>query len=153
MSVKKTLAFSLCAILLSACSMNSDKEADQKTIELVNRAATLIETKGRAAFSELSGKDWYQGEQYVFVLGFRGKILVHPAQPHLVGKVQTELQDADGTLIIKEFIEQLTSRDDAWVEYRWPKPGSEEASDKRSYLKKATAPNEAAFIVGAGYYK
>ena len=40
----------------------------QETEALVNKAAALVDTKGRAAFSELrvKGSEWFHGDTYLF---------------------------------------------------------------------------------------
>ena len=56
-------------------------EVAKQIVALVDRAAALIESKGKDAFPEFKKKDskWYKGKTYVFVDDMNGTALVnHP---------------------------------------------------------------------------
>lgn len=129
------------------------KEAKQ-IVALVNRAAALIERKGKDAFPEFKKKDsnWYKGENYVFVDNMNGTVLVNPPQPEIEGKNLIDMKDAKGKALIREFIETAKTKGSGWVDYWWPKPGEGKPSKKISYIKKAKMPNGEMVIVGAGTY-
>ena len=55
-----------------------------KQIEaLVNKAAALIESKGKAVFPELRKKDteWFSGDTYLFVYDLKSNLLLNAAFP------------------------------------------------------------------------
>ena len=64
------------------------KEAKQ-IVALVEKAATLTESKGKAAFTEFKekGSEWLKGETYIFIADMNGTILIHPAIRNLRQKV------------------------------------------------------------------
>ena len=63
-----------------------------------------------------------------------------------------KMKDANGKLIIQAFIDALKNQDSAWVEYMWPKPGSDKPAKKMSYIRKVKMPKGGTVIVGAGIY-
>ena len=121
---------------------------------LVDKAAALIESKGKDAFPEFKKKDseWYKGETYIFVDAMNGIILMHPTHPELEGKNLTNMKDVNGKLWMQEFIETAKTNGSGWVDYMWFKPGEDQPSKKISYIKKAKMPDGEMVILGAGIY-
>jgi cytochrome c len=128
------------------------KEAKQ-IAALVDKAAALLGSKGKAAFPEFKKKDgeWFKGETYIFVLDMKGTTLLHPANPELETKSTLDLKDATGKAFVREFIE-TAKKGSGWVDYTWPKPGEKKPSKKLTYVKSAKMPSEETVIVGAGIY-
>jgi methyl-accepting chemotaxis protein len=137
---------------LSAAAPKSE-EAKQ-IVALVDRAAALIESKGKDAFPEFKKKDgkWYKGNSYVFVDDMNGTALVNPPSPEIEGKNFIDIKDAKGKMLVREFIETAKTKGSGWVDYWWPKPGDDKPSRKMSYIKKAKMPNGGMVIVGSGIY-
>jgi cytochrome c len=50
---------------------------------LVNKAAVLIDAKGKTAFSEfrVKGSEWFHGDIYLFAYDLKGNVLLNPAFP------------------------------------------------------------------------
>jgi cytochrome c len=72
-----------------AFSVDAPQSKEAKQIAaLVDKAAALIESKGKAAFPEFKKKDgeWFKGEIYIFILDMKGTTLMHPANPELETK-------------------------------------------------------------------
>ncbi len=90
-------------------------------------------------------------DSYVFIKNMQGIELLNPAFPDLEGKNILDLKDADGRMHVREEIEELQTRDELWMEYLWPKPGTDKAVKKISYLRKIEVGGEA-LIVAAGFY-
>src|SRR6266404_6270985 len=129
------------------------KEAKQ-IVALVEKAAALIESKGKSAFPEFKKKDseWLKGETYIFIADMSGTILMHPANPELETKSIIDLKDANGKAFMREFIETAKTKGSGWVDYMWPKPGEKSPSKKLSYVKRTKMPDGEMVIVGAGTY-
>ena len=129
-------------------------EEAKQIVALVDRAAALIESKGKDAFPEFKKKDskWYKGETYVFVDDMNGTVLVNPPTPGIEGKNLIDIKDAKGKAFLREFIETAKTKGSGWVDYWWPKPGEDKPSKKMSYIKKAKMPNGEMVIVGVGIY-
>jgi hypothetical protein len=64
-------------------------EDTRRLVALVEQAATLVEQKGEAAFSEFGrkGSKWFSDPYYLFVYQPDGTCVFHPLQPDWVGKI------------------------------------------------------------------
>jgi methyl-accepting chemotaxis protein len=125
-----------------------------KQIEaLVNKAATVIESKGKAAFPEFrkSGSEWMFGETYLFVYDINLNVLLVAAFPQNEGKNQAGKTDSNGKLYHDEFVKVVQSKGSGWVDYMFPKPGQTQPSQKWSYVKAVTVDGVPG-LVGAGFY-
>lgn len=141
-------------LVSSAFSIDAPQSKEAKQIVvLVDKAAALIESKGKSAFPEFKKKDseWFKGETYIFILDMKGTTLLQPANPELETKNTLDLKDANGKVFVREFIE-TAKKGLGWVDYMWPKPGEKSPSKKVSYVKSAKMPGGEAVVVGAGIY-
>lgn len=78
----------------------------------------------------------YNGSEYFFAFAKDGMTVLHAAKPQLVGKNLWDLQDPDGTYVIRELVEaSLASKEGGYVNYLWAKPGKEEPVGKISYSR------------------
>jgi methyl-accepting chemotaxis protein len=121
---------------------------------LVDKGAALVESKGKDAFGEFrkKGSAWFKGDLYIFIDDFNGKVIVYPPDSKLEGQNIINMKDPNGTPVVATFIEALKTQNSAWVEYLWPKPGSDKPVKKLTYVRKAKAPTGEALIVGSGFY-
>jgi cytochrome c len=121
---------------------------------LVDKGAALVESKGKDAFPEFrkKGSTWFKGDNYLFVDDFNGNVLVNPPDPKIEGENLMKMKDANGKLIIQAFIDAVKTQDSGWVEYMWPKPGSDKPAKKISYIRKVKMPTGETVFVGAGIY-
>ncbi|HSE88438.1 MAG TPA: cache domain-containing protein [Candidatus Binatia bacterium] len=145
----------ICLFCFSAFSADAPQSKEAKQIvALVDKAAALIESKGKTAFPEFKkkGGDWLKGDTYIFILDMNGTTLMHPANPELETKNILDLKDVNEKTFIREFIETAKSKGSGWVEYMWPKPGEKSPAKKLSYIKRAKLPNGEMVLVGAGIY-
>jgi cytochrome c len=110
-----------------------------KQIEmLVNEAAALIESKGKAAFEEFRKKDtqWFSGNTYLFVYDLKSNVLLNAAFPEREGTNTTGQKDANGKLFHHDFIQMAKSpKGSGWVDYMFPKPGQTQPSQKWAYVR------------------
>ncbi len=69
----------------SANSQQSPPNSEKaKQIEaLINKAAAIVDTKGKAALSEFRerGSEWWSGDVYIFAYSPEGTVLLNPAFP------------------------------------------------------------------------
>ena len=119
----------------SAYSQSPPPNSDQaKRIQmLVDRAAELVNTEGKKAFTEFRqrGSEWFSGDTYIFAYAPDGTVVLNPAFPDEIMK--TALTNGAG-----------------WVDYWLPKPGKTEPSQKWSYVKAVKA--EGVAVIGAGFF-
>ena len=137
----------------SAQKSPPDSERAKQIVALVNRAAQLIDSKGKAVFPELGKPDseWRQGDTYVFVDDLQGVQIFSGGFPILNGKDVSKFKDANGKPFFQKFIKTVQSKGSGWVDYMWPKPGQNQPSQKWSYVKAVTIDGTPG-LVGAGFY-
>jgi len=145
----------ICLFVPPAFSADATQSKEAKGIvTLVDKAAALIESKGKPSFSEFKkkGSEWLKGDNYIFIADMNAVTLMHPANPELETKSILDLKDANGKAFMREFVETAKTKGSGWVEYMWPKPGEKTPSRKASYVKRAKLPEGETVIVGAGIY-
>jgi signal transduction histidine kinase len=138
----------------SASSQQSPPNSEKaKQIEaLVNKAAALVATKGKAALSEFRerGSEWWSGDIYVFAYSPEGIVILNPAFPAREGRAYHGELDKKGKAFHDELLKTAQTKGSGWVDYWLPKPGQAEPSQKWSYVKAVKA--EGVALVGAGFY-
>jgi cytochrome c len=148
----------ICASLLlaanSAHSQSSPPSSDQaKRIKiLVDRAAELVNSRGKEAFSEFRrrGSEWFSGDTYIFAYAPDGTVVLNPAFPAREGHSYHGQEDKKGKAFHDEIIKTAQTKGSGWVDYWLPKPGQAEPSQKWSYVKAVTA--EGVAVIGAGFF-
>ena len=165
MAIKRSLGVTLCFLVISALitmalanpvsSQQSPPTSEQtKRIEaMVNKAAALLETQGKAAFSEFRKRDseWWFANTYLFVYDKDMNVLLNPAFPEREGTNVHGDKDVNGKLFHDEFMKVIKSKGSGWVDYMFPKPGQTELSKKWSYVKGVKIGGGLG-LIGAGFY-
>ena len=97
---------------------------------LVNKAVALVETKGKAAFSEFRTRDseWWFGNTYLFAYDKDMNVLLNPAFPEREGTNVHGGKDVNGKLFPDEFMKVVLTNGSGWVDYMFPKPGQTQLS-------------------------
>ncbi len=75
----------------------------------------------------------YGDEGFFFVYDYDGTNLVSPRQTDLINRNWWDLQDSEGTYVVREFIEAARSGS-FYVEHLWPKPTTGEEARMISYV-------------------
>ena len=157
---KKYVIFTILIIIFSAMlvlfylNQTNQTDINERTKTLVKEAAELIEENGEAAFPELREEEtkWFNNDTYVFVWRTDGIRVVYPPDLEGEGQNMSTLIDSTGKQIGRLFIEIALSEDgEGWIDYKWPKPGESEQSNKKTYIKLAIY-GENSFLVGSGFY-
>ncbi len=91
----------------------------------------------------------YSGNEYFWINDMQPKMLMHPIKPELEGQELTDTKDTNGTQLFVSFVKVVTASGAGFVDYMWPKPGSDKPVLKVSYVK-GFAPW--GWIVGSGVY-
>jgi cytochrome c len=109
----------------------------------VNKAAALVDAKGKAVLSEFRQRDseWFSGDLYGFAYAPDGTVLLNPAFPAREGRSYQGEKDKRG---------KTQEKGAGWVAYWLPKPGQTEPSHKWSCVKAVKA--EGVALVGAGFF-
>ena len=125
-----------------------------KRIEaMVEKAAVLLEAKGKAAFSEFRTRDseWWFGNTYLFVYDKDMNVLLNPAFPEREGTNVHGGKDVNGKLFHDEFMKVVQTRGSGWVDYMFPKPGQTQPAQKWSYVKAVNIDGNLG-LIGTGFY-
>jgi len=154
-----TLAGLAISLALPTGAQQNDTTASPKSeqakqiVALVEKAAALIDSKGKSIFPEFRKTDseWRTGDTYLFVNDLKGMVLLNPAFPELEGKDLSGRKDSNGKLFFLEFLKVVQSKGSGWVDYMFPKPGQSQPSQKWSYVKAVNVDGTPAFV-GAGFY-
>ena len=138
-----------------AHSQEAPPQSDQaKRIEdLVNRAAALVNQRGRAAFAQFRKRssDWWSGNTYLFAYDDHLNVLLNPAFPQREGTNPHGEKDANGKMFHDEFLKKVQTSGAGWVDYMFPKPGQRQPSHKWSYVKAFKADGMTG-LIGAGFF-
>nr|WP_321527051.1 cache domain-containing protein [uncultured Cohaesibacter sp.] len=113
------------------------------------KAGEMTEADAKAAAAKAIEFMRYRGSEYFWINDMNSVIVMHAAKPDLVGKDLSDLKDANGVNIFPTFVKTVKAEGSGFVDYMWPKAGSENAVDKLSYVK-AFAPW--GWVVGTGVY-
>jgi methyl-accepting chemotaxis protein len=110
---------------------------------------SLVEAQRRALDTIRSLR--YEGREYFWINDLEPRMVMHPAKPELDGKDLSFYADPTGKRLFLEFVKKVRSEPSAggFVDYRWPKPGSDAPVRKVSYVR-LFAPW--GWIVGSGVY-
>ena len=122
-------------------------------VDQVRDAAELIQSRGEAAFEVIrdESKEFLFRDTYIFVTDESGTEIANPAFPIMEGKNLLDVQDADGKYLVREYIDVARRKGEAWVNYRWLKPGSNEPVEKDAFVKGIQLKDKF-YIVGSGIY-
>ena len=123
----------VCTVLVTMTSVNPanaqksppTSEKAKQVEALVNKAAALIDSRGKAAFSEFRVKDteWFHGDTYLFVYDLQSNVLLNPAFLAREGTKVTGQKDANGKLFHDAMIQMAQTKGSGWVDYMSRNPG------------------------------
>jgi len=149
------IAMAMLATTSSAGAQQAPQTSEQaKRIEsMVNKAAALVEAKGKAAFSEFRTRDseWWFGNTYLFAYDKDFNVLLNPAFPKREGTNVRGEKDANGKPFQDELMTVAQTKGAGWVNYMFPKPGQSKPTQKWTYVK-AVKIDGTPGLIGAGFY-
>jgi methyl-accepting chemotaxis protein len=90
----------------------------------------------------------YDKKEYFWVNDMQAKMIMHP-NPDLVGKDMSGTHDINGKVFMMEFVNVVKKDGEGFVDYYWPKPGSDKPLAKISYVMGF---EPWGWIVGSGIY-
>lgn len=144
------------AIAVPVSAQNAPPPSEQaKRIEtLVNKAAALVEARGKAAaFAQFRtpNSEWWSGSTYLFVYDQNLDVLLNPAFPKREGTNVHGQTDANGKPMHDDFLKAVRTNGAGWVDYVFPKPGESKPSQKWTYVKGVDIDGTPG-LIGAGFY-
>lgn len=160
----RKLLFAIVTLVLSigliSCSTTEKEQPtmnSEQMMDLVQRAAALIEKEGTRAFPQFRDVNggWRNGNTYVFVWDCSTKIrVVYPPNPQQGEGVNvTNIRDSHGRPIGKIFLNTVLSPPySGWIYYQWPEPNSVIPVWKSTFVERAVSPSGTKYLVGSGMY-
>jgi len=91
----------------------------------------------------------YKGNEYFWINDLNHVVVMHGVKPALDGQNVGDLKDENGVYIFKEFVIVAKRSGQGFVDYKWPKPGSDKAVPKVSFVKLY---KPWGWVVGSGIY-
>ncbi len=130
-----------------------DSPRSRKIVALVEKAAALVNARGKAALDEFrkKGSEWFDGETYLFAYDGKGNVLLNPGFPKREGTNVSGQTDANGKKFHDVMLETARTTGAGWVDYMFPRPGQTAPSHKWTYVKRVTIDGAPA-LLGAGFY-
>lgn len=100
------------------------------------QAGVLSEDEAKARTTDAIGAMRYRdGAEYVFIIRTDdGHMVSHP-NASLVGTDVSGLKDPEGTLFVREMMDAVNADGEGYVEYMWPRDGSDQPIEKLSFAK------------------
>jgi len=125
-------------------------------VDQVKQACAVLEKEGTAAFAKFQGEgsDFLFKGTYMWIHTLDdGTMLMHPMKYKLNGKSVIGLKDKKGKRFFATMNKVVKANGEGWVEYYWPKPGTNEIVHKVSYVRGCKTPDGQELVVGCGLYK
>lgn len=147
----KLTGAALVAIAMHGSALAGDTGTAAEAMAMVKKAGEYLKANGKEkAFAEFSNPkgSFKDRDLYIMVYDMNGVSRAHGANPKLIGKDLIQLKDADGTFIVKSFVDLAKSKGKGWVDYKWPNPVSKAIEAKSTYVEKHDD-----VLIGAGIYK
>jgi methyl-accepting chemotaxis protein len=91
----------------------------------------------------------YDQDDYFWINDMTPVMVMHPTNPKLEGQNLSGLKDPDGKFLFNEMVALAKKSGSGQVDYRWPKPGSDEPVPKISYVELF---QPWGWILGSGIY-
>jgi methyl-accepting chemotaxis protein len=115
--------------------------------ELV-KAGKLTLAQGQANAKERISQLRF-ADNYFWINDMTPRMVMHPAKPELNGTELSGLKDPDGRAIFVEMTGIARTSGSGFLNYHWPKPGSDKAQPKLSYVTSFPAWG---WVIGTGVY-
>jgi methyl-accepting chemotaxis protein len=112
-------------------------------------AGTLTREQAQGMAVNAVSKLRYDVKEYFWINDMQPRMVMHPIKPELDGKDLGSVKDPNGFALFNAFVARVREDGKGFVAYQWPKPGSDRAVDKISYVQ-GFAPW--GWVIGSGVY-
>lgn len=116
--------------------------------EGLEKSGKLSRAEAQARAKETLRPVRFQGENYFFVYGYDGTLVLLPPTPEKEGESRIGIKDAKGVFFVRDMIEKAKNGGGI-VRYDYPRPGQKQPSPKISY---ATSIDGWSWMIGSGLY-
>ncbi|MGY3570986.1 methyl-accepting chemotaxis protein [Vibrio paucivorans] len=112
-------------------------------------AGAMTQEEAQMMAKQAVEKMRYEGKDYFWINDMHPTMVMHPIKPALNGKDVSGVKDPTGKKLFVEFVNVVKAKNQGFVNYMWPKPGSETDVEKTSYIKLF---KPWGWIIGTGVY-
>ncbi|RIX45577.1 MAG: methyl-accepting chemotaxis protein [Rhodocyclales bacterium GT-UBC] len=91
----------------------------------------------------------YDKVEYFWINDLNDMMVMHPIKPEMNGTKLDQLKDKNGKYFFVEFNRMVKAQGSGFVDYLWPKPGSDQGVPKISYVKGF---EPWGWVIGSGIY-
>ena len=124
-------------------------ESVMSQIDDINEGAQLLEEV------RTEGSDYNSGNMYVILFTTEGHVFIHGEDPNIDGKLVVNVQDDQGTHVVREMLSTGAQDGGGFVEWCWDDPAdAEDVFCKDSYAIEYFSPvANVNFVLVGGYYQ
>lgn len=115
----------------------------------LQQKGTLSESQAKQQVIEAIKEIRYGQNDYFWINDQKPTMIMHPTNPKLDGQNLSNIKDPNGVQLFVEFVKVTQQNGNGFVEYDWPKPGSEQPQPKLSYVELFP---QWGWIIGTGVY-
>ncbi|MFZ5573200.1 MAG: cache domain-containing protein [Thermodesulfobacteriota bacterium] len=138
---------------VTALAFAQDSATKEEAVAKCKEAAKMAQEKGLEetlkVINDMKGPFVWK-DSYVFCIDMDKQAnIAHPERPQLIGKNLFNIKDKNGKLFFADFINTARDKGEGWVDYLWPKPGSNEPVPKSTYIYRVPGTN---VLMAAGVY-
>lgn len=113
------------------------------------RTGELTTEEAKSGAAKMLRELRYNDNEYFWINDYDHKMIMHPMNKDMEGRILDNYKDPDGVLMFVKFVEVAKREGSGFVEYRWAKPGFSEPVPKISYVKGL---KDWEWLVGSGIY-
>ncbi len=115
----------------------------------LEQTGQMSKTDAQRFAMEMIKNTRYAESEYFWINDYTATVVMHSINPALDGKDLSDLKDPNGKKLFSEFVAVVKAQNEGFVDYLWPKPGSENPVEKISYVKGF---QPWGWIIGSGVY-
>lgn len=120
----------------------------QEEYAAAQRGTVSAEDAKKRASARLASLRYGQ-DDYFWINDMHPRMVMHPTRPELNGRDLTDNNDPNGKRLFIAFVDVVKRDGSGYVDYEWPKPGSDRPQPKLSYVV-GFAPW--GWVIGTGVY-
>ncbi len=154
-----TLVTILSLMQLSSVMRGGIADQTRETVEVAystiahyqaeEQAGRMTRAEAQDAALKAVGAMRYSGKEYFWINDMQPKMLMHPMKKELIGTDLSATKDPNGVPIFSSMVDIVRAKGEGFLDYSWPKPGSDAPQPKVSFVK-GFAPW--GWVVGSGVY-
>jgi cytochrome c len=144
--MKAFLSIMVALVLVGSARADERGSPDEAKVIAVKAAEFLKQNGPEKAFRAFNeDAEFHDRDLYVFVQSNEGTIVANGANKAIIGKNVIDMKDVEGKAMGREVV---STKDTAWVDYKWRNPQTNAVEPKTTYIVRVGD-----YLVGVGAYK